>query len=253
VLVELGHAIVRADAVGDIDVARSIPGDVARPAEARARRSGAGRVASTTTSTATAGGTTAAATASFTSADRDRFRLAAEHERDAPFRIELHQLTRRGVDRPDVVVRIDAQANCRVEAVDVLSELAHELAGLIELEEPRSAVRERPVVAEGRVGVARARVDEDLSLRVGADAAYLTEVDVGGRLQQVRRAVEGQLGHRTLRDERSTPRQRRDGEQRPKGAGHRRTSFDAVVVWDFSRIFCERQSLISAVKMTSGS
>ena len=116
---------------------------------------------------------------------RDHFRLSAEHERDAPVGIELHDLTRSLVDRPDVVLRIDAQTNRRIEAVHVLSQLAHELAGRIELEQPRSAVRERAVVAERRVRMSRARVDENLSLRIRADAADRTEKDVGGRLQEV--------------------------------------------------------------------
>ena len=45
-----------------------------------------------------------------------------------PVGVELHDLAGAGVDRPDVVLRIDAQADRGVEAVDVLAQLAHELA-----------------------------------------------------------------------------------------------------------------------------
>ena len=82
------------------------------------------------------------------------------------------------IDRPDVVLRIDAQADGGVEAVDVLPELAHELAVLIELEQPRTAVRERAVVADRRVRMARPRVDENLSLRIRADAADFADEHV---------------------------------------------------------------------------
>ena len=139
----------------------------------------------------------------------DRFRLSAEHERDAPLGIELHDLVGRRVDRPDVVLRIDAQADRRVEAVDVLPELAHELAVRIELEQPRSAARERAVVAERRVGMAGARVDEDLSLRIRADAADFADEDVGRRLQQIGVGVERDLRNCRLRDERSAEREER--------------------------------------------
>jgi hypothetical protein len=41
-------------------------------------------------------------------ANADRFRLSAEHEGDAPLGVELHDLVRGRVDRPDVVLQIDA-------------------------------------------------------------------------------------------------------------------------------------------------
>ena len=137
-----------------------------------------------------------------TGADVDRFRLAAEHERHAPFGVELHDLVGALVDRPDVVLRIDAQPDRGVEAVDVLSELAHELAGRVELEQPRAVAIERPVVAERRVRMAGARVDEDLSLRIRSDAADFADEDVVGRLQQVGIRIERDFRDRCLRDER---------------------------------------------------
>jgi hypothetical protein len=79
-------------------------------------------------------------------------------------------LVRRRIDRPDVVLRVDAQAERRVEAVDVLPEFAHELAVRIELKESRPTARERAIVAKRRVGMAGPCVDKNLALRIGADA-----------------------------------------------------------------------------------
>ena len=108
----------------------------------------------------------------------DRFRLAPEHQRDAALGVELHDLVGALVDRPDVVLRIDAQAERGVEAVDVLAPLAHELAAGVELEQARAVAVERAVVAERGVGMPGARVDEDLALRIGADAADFADEDV---------------------------------------------------------------------------
>ena len=132
--------------------------------------------------------------------DADRFRLPTEHEPDAAIGIELHHLIGGDIDRPDVVLRIDAQADRRVEAVDVLAPFADEVAAAIEEEQPRAAVRERAVVAERRIGMAGARVDEDLALRVGADAGHFADVDVLRGLQQIDRREVQIL---SLRDERS--------------------------------------------------
>ena len=71
---------------------------------------------------------------------RDGFRLPAKHERDATFGVELDHLARRLVDRPDVVLRIDAQTNRGIETVHVLTELTYELAALFEFEQSRPAV-----------------------------------------------------------------------------------------------------------------
>src|SRR5439155_13351329 len=124
VLVELRDAVVGADAVRDVDVAGAIPGDVARTAERRSRNAGARGPAAAATAFAAAplgcrATSLGSAAARFTTAAGawlprahvDRFRLPAEHERDAAFRIELHDLRRRSIDRPDVVLRIDAQAD----------------------------------------------------------------------------------------------------------------------------------------------
>src|SRR6185369_16729305 len=161
VLVELGDAVVRADAVGAVDVALAIPGDIGRTAERRPGCAGAriaAAAASAATFTTTSSGSTATfiPTSAFTSrrggrlgrAHVDRFGLASEDERDPSGWIELDHLARGGVDRPHVVRGINAEADGGVEAVDILSELAHELSGAVEFKQPRSAVREGPIVAE---------------------------------------------------------------------------------------------------------
>ena len=109
-------------------------------------------------------GRPAAAGAGHVRTDGNSLRFAAQDQGDASFGIELHDLIRRSVDRPHVVLRIDAQADRGVETVHILPKLANELAALIELEEPRSAAGERAVIAERGVGMPRARVDEDLPL-----------------------------------------------------------------------------------------
>ena len=185
VLVELGDAVGGAHAVGDVDVAGAIPRHVGRLAERGPgnprswRRRGparpgtrAGRGGRRPTGRR-AGGRRRRRT------HVDDFRLPAEHQHDAALGIELHHLVGRLVDGPDVVLRIDAQAEGGIEAVDVLPQLADELAAGVELEQPRAAAIERAVVAQRGVGVTGARVDEDAALRVAADAGHLAEVDVG--------------------------------------------------------------------------
>jgi hypothetical protein len=51
-------------------------------------------------------------------------------------------LIRAFVNRPDVVLGIDTQADGGVEAVDILAELANELTRGVELEQSRPASRE---------------------------------------------------------------------------------------------------------------
>ena len=180
VFVELGDAIVIADAVGDVDIAGAIPRHVRRTTEAGsgntcscvrpagtltataasngattgscartgARARGTGATCRARTRSSTSGGTgTSAATTSGRRPHADRLRLTPEHQTDAAISIELHDLVGRRVDRPDVVLRIDPQPDRRVEAVDILAPLPHELAVSVEHEQFRAAVRERPVVA----------------------------------------------------------------------------------------------------------
>ena len=201
VLVELGDAVVGADAVGDIDVAGLVPRHIGRTGEAGSGDAGARRAPTLAAADPPPPPRRAAAAPP---ADQraphqqpapppapapppprrrvrphaNRFRLASEHEADAAIGIELHDLVGRDVDRPDVVLRIDAQANRGIEAIDVLAPFAHEVAVAIEHEQPRAAVRERAVVAERRVRMSGARVDVDLALRIGADAGHFADVDV---------------------------------------------------------------------------
>src|SRR5262249_4866749 len=125
----------------------------------------------------------------------DRFGLPPEHEQQASFLVELHDLAGRLVDGPDVVLRIDPQPERGVETVDVLSQLAHELAAGIELEETRPTAIEGAVIAECRVGMAGSRVDEDAPLRSAADSGHLAKVDVRRCTHDIGVGVEGQLRH----------------------------------------------------------
>ena len=101
--------------------------------------------------------------------------------------------------------------------------------------------------------MAGAGVDVDLALRIGTDAADFADEDVGGRAQQVGVGVEGDLGHRALgADERAAGDQRRGETLEQTGAVHRAPPWLVVAV-GLSTIFCDRQLLISAVKITFGS
>ena len=70
---------------------------------------------------------------------------------------------------------IDAHGVRELEAVDALADFADVVPVLIELEQ---------------AGVAAARVDEDVALRVGGDADAFAEIEVGRQLEEV--------GHRRM-------------------------------------------------------
>ena len=125
-----------------------------------------------------------------------RFRLAAENHLHAPVRIELDHLRRHLIDDPDVVLRIDAHLLRLQETVRALADLADELAGPIELEQPRSAVRHGARGAERHRRVAGPGVEEDVALGVGGDAGRFTHVDVVGETSADRRRIERHLGNR---------------------------------------------------------
>ena len=112
----------------------------------------------------------------------DRFVLAAEHQGDQPLRVELHHHVRAFVDHPDVVFLVDADGVREGEAVGVLAPFLDELAGLVELEELRR------LRAARRAGVAAARVDEQVLLRVDGDAFGFAD-GVAGRHQRQRYRV----------------------------------------------------------------
>ena len=107
------------------------------------------------------------------------------------------------VDRPHIVLWVHAQSDCSVEAVNVLPELAHELSARVELKQPRPATRERAIVAERGVWMARPRVDEDLPFRIRADAGHLADIDVIRHLQQIGVGLERNVRCRGLSDKRS--------------------------------------------------
>jgi len=132
-------------------------------------------------------------------ADVDRLRLAADRHQDAAVLVELHDQVGGLVNHPDVVLRVDTDDVREHEAVDADPDLADEGALVVELEQARAAVREdaRPAERGGRRP--RARVDEDVALRVGGDARHFTEIQLVGQLQEVRHRVERNLGNRQLR------------------------------------------------------
>ena len=142
-------------------------------------------------------------------ADTDGFRLTAEHQRDVAVRVELHDLVGTLVDRPHVVLRVDAQPERRIEPVDVLAQFADELAGGVVLEQARAVVEERAVVAERCIGMPGARVDVHAALRVLPNAADFTDDVRLVPLEEVD-AVERDLRSRRstrLREERAAERE----------------------------------------------
>ena len=60
----------------------------------------------------------------------------------------------------------------------------------IELEQPRAAVREWPRGADRDRRMTRARVDEDVALRIGRHAADFAEIEAGGQLKRVGDRIE---------------------------------------------------------------
>ena len=132
--------------------------------------------------------------------------LRPSSRRDAALRIELHDHVGHLVDDPDVVLRIDADLRGEQEAVEALADLARELAVAIELEQPRSAMRERARRGHRDRRMAGARVDEDVAARIRRHAADFAEIDVVGQRQRVRRRIEvesrrGTLGGSTRRQD----------------------------------------------------
>src|SRR5439155_11995759 len=198
---ELGDARVAA-AVGDEDVALRVPRDVRRTIEDVLLRAGSRRSATATAAglSAASGFTSAAAFATTTGpAARilDRFRLASEKECDASLSVELHHHRGILVDDPEVVLGIDADLRGKQESVHALADLARELAGAIELEQPRTAVHEWTRRRERHRRVAGAGVDEDVAARIGRHAADFAQIDVVRQCQWIRR-VEVHYGRGAL-------------------------------------------------------
>src|SRR5215469_16083900 len=98
-----------------------------------------------------------------------RLRFSSEKHRDVSLRVELHDHVAHLVDRPDIVSGIDAHLGGSHEPVGIFADLPHVLAGAIELEHPRTAMREGPHGADSYSGMSRACVDEDVALGIGSD------------------------------------------------------------------------------------
>ena len=99
------------------------------------------------------------------------------------------------IDDPDVVLRINAHLLRNEEAIRILADLANVLPGFIELEKPRPAVQEWPGRADGDRGMARARIDKNISLGIRRHAADFTKMNVGRRFQQIAVRIECNRRH----------------------------------------------------------
>ena len=161
VLVELGDAVVVANAVGNVNVAGTVPRDIRRAAERRTLRTGT-RACTPPAGTASRGRTPAAAVAPPGAAGAaarrrlwrrargfcctrgwrhcrhgaavgrrstwsgrtyaDSLRLSAKHELHVAVRIELDDLVGTDVNRPDVVLWINPQTLRRIEPVEILAQ-----------------------------------------------------------------------------------------------------------------------------------
>ncbi len=119
--------------------------------------------------------------------------LAAEYHQHAAFRVELDHHVRALVSDPDVVGRIDLHRVAERPGVQVLADLADELAVGAEFQQLRCRRR-----IGGAAGVA-ARQHEHVSLGIDGDAGGLAEIHVGRQLQRIDDGVESDCGHGGLR------------------------------------------------------
>ena len=110
----------------------------------------------------------------------DGRRPAAEHHQHLALGAELGDHVGALVDRPDIVLRIDAHRMGELEAVIALADFLEEVAVLIELEQPR---------------VGAAVIDEDMALRVGRDGDGFAEILARRQLQEIRHRGVGNLRH----------------------------------------------------------
>ena len=110
----------------------------------------------------------------------DGRRPAAEHHQHLALGAELGDHVGPLVDRPDVVLRIDAHRMGEFEAVIALADFLEEVAVLVELEQAR---------------IGAAVIDEDVALGIGCDANGLAEVLAGRELEEVRHRSVGNFRH----------------------------------------------------------
>src|SRR4030095_6060811 len=124
-----------------------------------------------------------------------RFLSAAEDPDDSAGRVEFDDHVRALVDRPNVVVLVDAHRMGERPAVKTLADLAHENAVLIELEQLRSG---------GRVSRAARAVGackhEYVALRVDGYARYFAEIYAVGKLWEISYGIKCEFRHVLLRD-----------------------------------------------------
>ena len=140
----------------------------------------------------------------------DVLRLPPQKQLNLSGRIKFDHHARHLVDRPDVVLRIDAHLLGHEKAVQVLADLANIFAAFVELEQPCAAVRKW---ARGPVGHRRmpgAGEHEDVAPGVGRDPRGFAHVNVVGPLQRVRRRIKCNLGSRDLSRGGNTPHHGRD-------------------------------------------
>jgi hypothetical protein len=112
--------------------------------------------------------------------------------------IELDHHSRHLVHDPQVVLRIDADLRGEQESIQALADLARELAGAIELKEPRSPMRKGTGRGHRQRRMTGARVDEHVATRIGRNAADFAEIDIIRERQHVRCGIEGHGGRQVL-------------------------------------------------------
>ncbi len=98
-----------------------------------------------------------------------------------------------------------------------------------------------------------AGVDVDLALRVGGHAAHFADEDVERRAQQIGVGIERDLWDGALGADQHAAGDQRRGQAVEQAAADHRAPPWLVVAVGLRMIFCDRQSLISAVKITFGS
>jgi hypothetical protein len=170
-------------AVGHENVAGGIPRDVRRSVECVTGTAGA-------RGAATSSGRRPASCASFASrafrrrrldhANVDRFRFSAHDHQHSSFRAELDDLTGRLIDRPYVVLWVDANPVRHQKTIDTLTNFSDVVPILVELEQTRSAMRDDARGSHHCRRVACPCVNEHVSFRVGRNTGGFAEVNLGG-------------------------------------------------------------------------
>jgi len=123
----------------------------------------------------------------------DGFGLAAEQHHDAAAAgIELHHHAAIGVDRPDIVLGIDAHSCRDQEAIKFIANLADIFAAGVEHQDLRPAMGEGARAAQRRGGLATGLIEKDFAFGVGCHAIGFSEIDILGHHQR-RGGAEGHV------------------------------------------------------------